>query len=211
MPGALMMAMLLQSAAPQALPVNLAPPVRGPSPAGNPGGWVTQQDYPQAALKAGEQGITGFLLDIDRAGGVANCSITQTSGSPDLDQATCNLIMARAHFNPGLDVHGQAVPGRYRNRVKWVFAESPPKTGVSVTRMTVTSDGQVLDCSVELSGDMANNAGVPVTTACSTANRYEVGYRDATNNPVTRRVVITRKVEVFPMQDNLPAVVAGGR
>lgn len=54
--------------------------------------------YPPRALAAHEEGTVGFSVTVDRAGGVTECHVTQSSGHPLLDQETCNLITLHAQF-----------------------------------------------------------------------------------------------------------------
>lgn len=88
-------------------------------PKGSPGEWVTTDDYPASALRNGQQGRAGFRLDVGTDGRPSACTITQTSGSSDLDQATCRNLMRRAHFNAARDAAGTPVPSSYSNSVVW--------------------------------------------------------------------------------------------
>jgi protein TonB len=88
-------------------------------PKGNPAEWVTTDDYPAAALRNSQQGRTSFRLDIGADGRPTGCSIVQSSGSSDLDQAACRTLMHRAHFNAARDAAGMPVPSTYANNVLW--------------------------------------------------------------------------------------------
>jgi protein TonB len=88
-------------------------------PKGNPAEWVTTDDYPATALRNGQQGRTSFRLDIGTDGRPTACSIVQSSGSSDLDQAACRTLMRRAHFNAARDDAGAPVPSTYANNVLW--------------------------------------------------------------------------------------------
>ena len=94
-------------------------------PRGQPQSWVTNDDYPASALRAGEQGTTGFRLEIDPTGRVTRCTVTQSSGSTVLDSATCSLITRRARFTPARDEKGNAVGAQWSSRFRW---ESPLPT-----------------------------------------------------------------------------------
>jgi protein TonB len=89
----------------------------------------SDQDYPAAALRAGEQGAVGFALDVGPDGRVTACTITASSGSADLDSTTCRLIWSRARFTPALDAGGAAVPDKVRGRINWVLPPPPPPVG----------------------------------------------------------------------------------
>ena len=122
----------VQAPPPVAPPPVLAPPAAPPPPAprftakpgvpkGNPGDWVTPEDYPSKALRENRTGTTGFRLTYDASGRPTGCEITSPSGSEDLDQATCTYAQRRARFKPGTDGDGNPAGGSYTSRVKWVI------------------------------------------------------------------------------------------
>ena len=85
-------------------------------PRGNPAQWILDGDYPMAAYPV--EGMVGFTLQVSADGRPMGCKITASSGSPDLDAATCPAMMKRARFDPKL-VDGQPVPSTYSNRIRW--------------------------------------------------------------------------------------------
>lgn len=92
---------------------------RGAKPRNAPGGWATSADYPARDLREGNQGVTGFTLAIGADGKVQSCAITQTSGSPTLDRATCDNVSRRARFEPATDNQGNRTGGTYSGRIRW--------------------------------------------------------------------------------------------
>jgi protein TonB len=90
-------------------------------PRGTPGTWVTSDDYPAAALRSGEQGRTGFRLDIGADGHITACTVTQSSGSAELDQTACRMLMRRARFTPARDAAGMPIASDYANNVVWTL------------------------------------------------------------------------------------------
>ena len=88
-------------------------------PSGSPGLWVTSNDYPTSELRLEHEGLTGFRLTVGANGRVTSCEVTASSGWPVLDRAACQKIAARARFEPASDASGAAVPGTYRNSVRW--------------------------------------------------------------------------------------------
>ncbi|MCW3838032.1 energy transducer TonB [Sphingomonas canadensis] len=107
---------------PQPAPPPAPPPKQAAKPAtprGQPGGWVTNDDYPPAARRAEQEGVTGFRLDVDAGGRVTNCTVTSSSGSAALDNAACSLLKRRAKFNPAEDTNGNKVPGSWSSRFRW--------------------------------------------------------------------------------------------
>jgi protein TonB len=96
---------------------------RGARPLTEPGGWVSDADYPASALRKGEQGVTRFAVTIGPGGRVRDCAVTRSSGSPELDAVTCAKVSRRARFDPASDERGGAVAGRYANAINWRIPE----------------------------------------------------------------------------------------
>lgn len=97
-------------------PPRVAKPLQ---PRGNPSSWATDADYPPSALRAEEQGTTGFRLEVGPDGRVTNCTVTSSSGSSSLDEATCRLVSRRARFNPAEDASGNKIAASFTNRIRW--------------------------------------------------------------------------------------------
>jgi len=105
-------------------PVAAPPPRVQPkqaTPKGNPANWATTNDYPTRALREEREGTTGFRVTVGPDGRVTSCSVTSSSGSPDLDEATCSNVTRRARFNPATDGEGNPTTGQYSSRVRWVI------------------------------------------------------------------------------------------
>ena len=120
-----MFAIFLALAAPAAVETQaVAEDVREPMvPVTNPGRWVTNDDYPIAAMREEREGTTGFRLTIGADGLPTACEITAASGHADLDSTTCRLVMERGRFAPGRGADGKAAGGTYSNRVRWQIPE----------------------------------------------------------------------------------------
>ena len=107
-------------------PAPVAPPPprfqpKSAQPKGNPGNWATTNDYPSQALREEREGVTRFRVTVGPDGRVQSCSVTGSSGSPDLDATACAKITARARFSPATDGEGQPTTGSYSNAVRWVI------------------------------------------------------------------------------------------
>ena len=112
-------------------PVLVPPPPAAPPPPrftpkaavpkGNPGNWATTSDYPSRALREERQGVTSFRVTVGPDGKVTSCQVTGSSGSPDLDEATCANVTRRARFTPATDGDGNPTTGSYSNRIRWVI------------------------------------------------------------------------------------------
>ena len=93
---------------------------KSPTPKGSgQGNWVTTNDYPSRALREEREGVTGYRVTVGPDGKVADCQITSSSGSSDLEEATCANIRRRARFNPATDGEGQPTTGTFSARVRW--------------------------------------------------------------------------------------------
>ncbi len=98
-------------------PVGVEP--KAPTPRGNPGRWVTTNDYPSRALREEQEGVTSVRLSVDAEGRVTGCTVTGSSGSSLLDDATCRNMERRARFNPATDRQGRPTSGSYSQSVRW--------------------------------------------------------------------------------------------
>ena len=97
-------------------------PVEGFTPARplNYETWITPEDYPADAKAAGVSGNVMFKVSISETGQVSNCQILEGSGSPALDARTCELIIARAKFEPAKNGGGEPIAMDYSRTVRWV-------------------------------------------------------------------------------------------
>ena len=96
---------------------------RAARPLTDPSRWASERDYPGNALRRGDQGITRFEITVGVDGRVRDCTVTRTSGSAELDAATCAKVSERARFTPARDTHGDLVVGRYANAIRWQIPE----------------------------------------------------------------------------------------
>lgn len=92
--------------------------VKSPRPT-NASSWISDTDYPDGALRDRREGTAGFRLSVGANGRAKDCVITSSSGSADLDSATCSNILKRARFSPAEDASGTAVDASYSSRVSW--------------------------------------------------------------------------------------------
>ncbi|WP_411292003.1 energy transducer TonB [Sphingorhabdus sp.] len=97
-----------------------------PIPRGNPGNWANTNDYPSVALQREMEGTTGFRVTVSPDGRVTDCTIVSSSGSAELDAATCTNVSRRARFEPALDPQGNPTIGNYANRIRWQIPNTTP-------------------------------------------------------------------------------------
>ncbi|MES2444625.1 MAG: energy transducer TonB [Pseudomonadota bacterium] len=129
-----------------------APKARAVEPL-SPGSWMTSDDYPRAALRAHEEGITHFQLAVDTRGKVKRCAITSSSGSPLLDSTACTLLTARARFNPARNARGRAVAATYRSRFIWAIPteEAQFESWATIFQFQLSGTGETSRCTLEVS------------------------------------------------------------
>jgi protein TonB len=85
--------------------------------------YVSDADYPPSAIRAEEQGTTGFRLEVGADGRVSACTVTSSSGSSALDAATCRIMKSRARFTPARDNTGAATRDSVSSRIRWVLPQ----------------------------------------------------------------------------------------
>ena len=187
-------------------PVIFMPPGSGsnPVPTGNPGLWVTTNDYPALALREEREGLVGFSLMIGTNGRVLSCDIISTSGSPDLDSAACALISQRARFTPARNAKGKLQAGRYANRVRWQIPSKGqnvawnvpvPKPGQINLSFIVDKNGKPSDCKISGS-TMAEGAKTP----CSAGVTFQP-YYNAAGERVRVKVQTSQTVNITEEND----------
>lgn len=102
------------------------PEVRTVKPArakANLASYVSDEDYPNEAIRREEQGTTRFRLAVGANGQVTACTVIGSSGSSALDSATCRLMKQRAKFTPARDNMGQATTDSVSTSIRWVLPE----------------------------------------------------------------------------------------
>jgi TonB family protein len=107
--------------------------------------YVSDQDYPEEAIRNNEQGTVQFRLDVGSDGRVSGCTVISSSGSPLLDATTCRLMRERARFEPARNARGKAVPDQVTSRLKWKLpeAEMPSRSEAAFTLWTSCVMGEV--------------------------------------------------------------------
>lgn len=68
-------------------------------PIGDPARWIRLSDWPSYGHLDRENWIVRFKLRVGRKGNVTACEIIETSGSLDMDGATCRALRRSARFN----------------------------------------------------------------------------------------------------------------
>ena len=63
--------------------------------------------YPADAAAKREQGRVSVLIEVSTAGRVDQCRVVESSASPSLDQATCDIARTKVIFTPAKDDAGE--------------------------------------------------------------------------------------------------------
>ena len=115
------LAMLLTLSMLQAGSVPDAGPVRARARQ-NPASYVRVADYPSGARSRHEQGQVHFELAVSPAGRVTGCQVLRSSGSAELDDKTCLIMVERAQFQPARNAQNIAVPDVFRSSIRWLIS-----------------------------------------------------------------------------------------
>lgn len=167
---------------------------RHPMPAGNPGTWITDNDYPAWAMRSDIEGVVSFTLAIDGQGQVTGCEIRTSSETPALDDLTCQLLTQRARFIPALGDAGEPVAGTYTSSVRWQIPGSqqiPVPTSQSMVMVVVVeTDGSISSCEVTGSDQSAMGAN-----PCANVPEF-LPPVDENDDPRRVRMVVTNSITV---------------
>lgn len=89
---------------------------------------VRPADYPLAALRARASGRTVLRILATPRGRVGACEVERTSGSVELDAASCRIASQRLRFSPAHDKRDRPICDLYDVEVDWVL----PRPGFTV-------------------------------------------------------------------------------
>jgi TonB family protein len=102
----------------------IPPPDRSkPLPRGHSEAWITSDDYPSSLLRKKMRGTTTVGMRVAADGRVESCAVQSSSGSTELDETTCRLLMRRARYQPALDKDGNGVAMPVQYSMNWKLPE----------------------------------------------------------------------------------------
>lgn len=107
---------------------------RAPRPSDRSQLTIAKEKYPAAALAAGQQGRTTFMLDVDETGKVIRCAITDSSKFYELDEQAC-AIAREWRFEPALDINGKASAGKSAHILYWRLPKRAPSVSFNSERV----------------------------------------------------------------------------
>lgn len=83
-------------------------------------GEITARDYPRELRDAGVGGRVEFSFTVEPSGRVGRCTITRSSGVPQLDALTCRLVQQRFVYRPSTDRYGRPIRDEVEGEHEWV-------------------------------------------------------------------------------------------
>src|SRR4051794_16649574 len=83
-------------------------------------GEITRRDYPRRLADAGIGGIVGISFRVEPTGLVSRCTVTRSSGVPELDALTCRLIVQRFRYRPSTDRYGRPIADTVDGEHEWI-------------------------------------------------------------------------------------------
>lgn len=83
-------------------------------------GEITPRDVPRHLREAGIGGTVGFLFTVGVNGRVTRCTVTRSSGVPELDALTCRLVQKRFVYRPATDRYGRPVSDEVEGEQEWI-------------------------------------------------------------------------------------------
>ena len=98
---------------------SVIPPAVRAQQRANLASYIRDNDYPPTAMRANQQGTVTFLMAIGADGRLTDCIVTGSSGSAELDSATCRIMKSRARFTPARDAQGNPTGDFQSGLIRW--------------------------------------------------------------------------------------------
>jgi len=83
-------------------------------------GEIGRRDYPRQLANAGIGGVVGIMFRVEPTGLVSRCTVTRSSGVPELDALTCRLIVQRFRYRPSTDRYGRPIADNVEGEHEWI-------------------------------------------------------------------------------------------
>jgi TonB family protein len=183
--------------------------VTGPTSVGDVPSWISSDDYPLAAIEAGEEGTVSVRLIVDKTGKLSGCTIKKSSGSAVLDEATCAVLSRNARFRPVVNSRGQPVQGVFQRAVVWKLPRGDGTPYMSANwrsdmTLTVQPDGTVSSCQSTDSTGTAYIKGADGSkkSFCETYGDQYGGkrYTDEVGKPTAVTITVVHEIKVQPVK-----------
>jgi len=88
-------------------------------PTGNPGTWISSDDYPTDLLINRKGALVEFSLAIDKNGKPNFCEIKPSTRPQRIDETLCIKLLQRARFESARNNDGAAVPDVWSSRIRF--------------------------------------------------------------------------------------------
>lgn len=174
----------------------------------------TLNDFPPEAREARMEGVATLTVTTGPDGGVADCSVTESSGHELLDVASCRYVGSLAPFTPARDLENNPTTGRFVRRVSWKLPTStttvaPPAAtyspgpmslplvgnGKSGFEVVADKNGNVVSCTVIEEGRIPAGAMVGADFCKNAELRGVQKAIDPNGEPIARRTKVVFMVE----------------
>lgn len=176
-----------------------------PDPAAAPEQWLSSNDYPPEALRQRIEGTVKAKMEIGPDGKVSNCHIEESSGSAVLDDQTCAILSARAHFRPDTDAKGKPIASYARRTVTWRLPKTPPgshsleegiaREAAAAAAKAGKADGPFKDYWVQMDFDVA---------ADGTVSNCRIAFEGTLENATLPFMCQFGKIQPFVDRDGKP-------
>jgi protein TonB len=83
-------------------------------------GEISSRDYPRDLREAGIGGRVQFTFTVEPNGRVGRCTVTRSSGVPELDALTCRLVQQRFVYRPSTDRYGRPIADEVDGEHDWI-------------------------------------------------------------------------------------------
>ena len=88
---------------------------------------ISAGDYPPAAIRAEQSGRVLVEWEVAPDGSAKSCRVVETSGTADLDNATCRIVTRRLLYDSARDEAGAVTRSSDRAVVRWALPKEPSK------------------------------------------------------------------------------------
>ena len=85
--------------------------------------WLGDDDYPVAAVSAGQAGDAVVRLSVDARGKVTHCAVVASSGSKPIDEVTCRQAVRKGRYIPAMGSDGRPTAAMRTVRAKFRLIE----------------------------------------------------------------------------------------
>ncbi len=89
-------------------------------------GSIDASDYPDGAWRSRRGGTVHLRFTVAPSGRISDCAVTRPSGSRELDNTTCRLIVRRFRYRPARNAEGRPIASSVVGEHVWEVAPQPP-------------------------------------------------------------------------------------